>query len=376
MKKMQNNNLFGRGRTWAGGLPALARTKSGRIRLLAAVAVVIAIVAASAFVIQSQRGLPGGVAARVGDTSVTNEEVQSRMQVLRALYGINPPKGKKKADTFRRDSAKAVAVSVVLDHAAESRDIVIAEKSARDTLTKMIDTQLPDGRKSFIELLRTYGASEDDVIAEIMRQQRVDRLFQEITKDSAASVTEADVQAYFNKNKVSLVQPQQRSIQNLVVTDEKQAATLHRRAVAGENFTALVAKYSLDESTRSENGKLGFVSKAQLEDAYAEPAFAARVGSVFGPVKTEHGWNVGRVIASKVATDLKFADVKAELVTRLRYEKAYGTWRKWLAKEIKRTDVTYSDAYRPADPDSPPPVPDLPALGSTAGSSTPAPGSP
>ena len=374
--KLQVNSLLSKGRTWTIGLPARFRAMALRGRLLTAAVVVVALAAVSALVVNHQRGLPGGVAERVGNTSVTIDEVQSRMQVLRALYGIAPPADKKKADKFRRDSAKAVAVSVVLDQAAKSRHIVIAEKSARDTLAKMIDTQLADGRESFVELLRTYGASEKDVLAEIMRQQRVDRLFQAVTKDSAASVTDKVVKAYFAKNHASLIQPKQRSIQNLVVTDEKQANDLHKQALAGKDFTALVTKYSLDESTRSKGGKLGFVSKAQLEDDYAAAAFKAKVGEVFGPVKTKSGWNVGRVLDTKAPSELKFADIKTELVARLRYERAYGTWRKWLANEIKHADVVYADAYRPANPEAAPPAPKLPSLTSTAEPDQPGPSSP
>jgi peptidyl-prolyl cis-trans isomerase C len=343
-------------------------------RIITVIALVVALAGAvTAIVVQRESGLPDGVALRVGDTNVTEQQVEHRMAVLEALYGIKAPKDERKADDFKRDSAKAVAVSIILDNAAKDRNIVIAEKTARDTLTKMIDTQLASGRAGFVELLRTYGASENDVIEEIKRQQSVDRLFQEVGVASAGKVTDAAVRTYYEENKDSLASPEQRSIQNIVVIGQKQARQLYQRARSGESFTALVRKYSLDESTKGTDGKLGRVEKSQLEDQYAELAFSTPVGGVFGPVKTRHGWNVGRVLVVHPAKLSPFEKVKDELRNTLRLQQAYETWRKWLAKEIKDADVEYADAYRPEDPDAPPPAPTTPSLtggsDSTPGSS-------
>jgi peptidyl-prolyl cis-trans isomerase C len=342
-------------------------------RIIAVIALAVVLAgAATAIVVQRESGLPDGVALRVGDTNVTEQQVEHRMALLEALYGIKAPKDEKKADDFKRDSAKAVAVSIILDNAAKERNIVIAEKAARDTLTKMIDTQLASGRAGFVELLRTYGASEQDVIEEIKRQQSVDRLFQEVGVASAAKVTDDAVRTYYEDNTDSLAKPEQRSIQNIVVPGHKQAAQLYGRARSGESFTSLVKKYSLDESTKGTDGKLGLVEKAQLEDQYAELAFSTPAGGVFGPVKTRHGWNVGRVLVVHPASLSPFEKVKDELRNTLRLEQTYETWRKWLAKEIRDADVEYADAYRPADPDAPPPAPAAPSL---TGSSNPTSGS-
>lgn len=337
--------------------------KSRRWRVVTWVALT-AVVAGSvtAFVVQRASGLADGVALRVGETTVTEEQVRHRIDVLKALYGIEQPTEKDKRDQFRRDSAQAVAVGIVLDNAARSRNIVISEKSARDTLTKMIETQLGgSGHESFIDLLRNYGASEHDVIEEIKRQQRVDRLFQEIGSKPASQVTEEATRNYFEKHRKDMVSPEKRAIQNIVVTSKDQAKQVYQQAKSGRNFAALVGKYSLDESTKRSDGKLGLVEESQLEDAYAEKAFAARAGAVFGPVKTRHGWNVGKVLEVKPGAPLDFAKVEDDLRDKLRWEKAFDAWQKWLSEEIRNADVEYADAYRPADPDATPPVPSVPS---------------
>ncbi|MGH3624029.1 MAG: peptidylprolyl isomerase [Sciscionella sp.] len=55
---------------------------------------------------------------------------------------------------------------------------------------------------------------------------------------------------------------------------------------------------SIDGSTRSKGGDLGEVAEEQLQPDYAKVAFAAGNGEIFGLVKNNYGWNIGRVSAS------------------------------------------------------------------------------
>ncbi|WP_131770086.1 peptidyl-prolyl cis-trans isomerase [Candidatus Protofrankia californiensis] len=343
----------------------LPASKRWRVASLAAlVAIVVGV--ASVLTVGWLTSLPGGLALRVADTDVTEQQVSYRMDVLKALYGVQPPGDEKKKDAFRRDSAKAVAMSIVLDNETRSRNIIISDKSARDTLTEIINKQLGGDRQSFIDLLRQYGASEQDVIDEIKRQQSVDRLFQQVGSGAASQVTDDDVRKYYVDHKATMVTPERRSIQNIVVTDEDQAKKVFEEARSGSDFSALVKQYSVDESTKSSDGKLGLVEKSQLEDTYANQAFSVPVDAVFGPVKTSHGWNVGRVLEVNLATPLEFEQIKDQMSQQLRWEKATETWRKWLGDAIKNAHVKYADNYRPSDPDAPPPVPSMPPQASSA----------
>ncbi|GAB2962325.1 peptidyl-prolyl cis-trans isomerase [Amycolatopsis acidiphila] len=336
------------------------RGKRGRAVAAAAVVVVAVLGAITPMVVAKVTGLPDGVALRVGSTEVTEDQVQQRISALRALYGIKPPEGADQQDRFRRDAAKTVAVDVILGNAARSRNILISDQSANDTLAKMISTQLTSsGQGSFTDLLRAYGASQSDVIDEIKRQQSADLLFQAVTSDAAARVTDETVGQYYRDHQDSMVEPEKRDIQNIVVASEDQADQVAAAAKAGQDFPGLVRRYSLDQATSSAGGELGLVERSQLEQQYADAAFQPGVGGVFGPVKTAHGWNVGRIVRIEPAVPLTLDQVRDRLRDQLRSQQALDEWRTWLANEIRNANVEYADAYRPADPDTPPPAPDL-----------------
>ncbi|MCW2856513.1 MAG: PpiC-type peptidyl-prolyl cis-trans isomerase [Marmoricola sp.] len=296
-------------------------------------------------------GLPGDAAFKYGNAVVTQSALNSRIELLGALYGIKAPTGTKAKATFERDSAKAVAVSMILDHAAAAHDIVIADKAARDTLAGMITTQL-GSNAAFIKILAEFGVNEQNVLDEIKRQQATARLFQVVTKGAVASVTDAQAQAFFAKNPSAFSVPETRHLANIVVATQQEADAILAQLRAGKNFAALAQKTSLDDSTRSSGGDLGTVDAAKLENTYAAAAFSTPVGGDFGPVQTKFGWNVGTVLAIKPGTTATYATAKAQVVATLQSQVAMKVWDAFLADQIKQANVDYASAYRPAHPDA------------------------
>jgi peptidyl-prolyl cis-trans isomerase C len=308
--------------------------------------------AVGVLVFRSDR-VPDGAAFRLGDRAVTIAQVEERVDMLRALYGVQPPREGAALTRFRRDSAKAVAVSLLLDDAARERDIVIADKTARDVLTRFVESQFAaGGRAAFVQALGTVGTSEGDVLAEIRRQLAVSRLFDEVT--GAVKVSDAEVRAAFTKRRDDLGTPERRRLRNIVVASRGDAGRLLRQLRRGADFAELARRHSLDASTRAEGGGLGLVGAADLDAAYARTAFAGPAGTAFGPVHTASGWNVGRVEEIVPAEAATFAGVAAALREQVQTEQAVKVWRAWLAKEIRRADIRYADAYRPSDPDAAP----------------------
>ncbi|MET7995873.1 peptidyl-prolyl cis-trans isomerase [Amycolatopsis sp. NPDC005232] len=301
--------------------------------------------------------LPGDAVFAYGDQIESVTQLQERIQTLTALYGVQPPdqQDAAKSDAFRRDTAKAVAVGMVLDHAARDRGIVIADKAARDVLTRFISQQIgegPDARSKFVQALGTTGTSEDAVLDEIKRQLAVSQLFDSVTAGSA--VGDDEVSDAFAKRKAQLDTPERRQLTNIVVKTKEDADRVLADLNAGTPFETLVAQRSLDGATRDKGGDLGQVTAAQLEDGYAKAAFATPVGGLFGPVQTTHGWNVGRVRQVLPPQPAVFDQVKDQLKQQLTLEKALATWRGWLGSQLTGANVRYADAYRPADPAAPP----------------------
>lgn len=332
--------------------PLLAPTE--RLRVVCLVLGVLVLGgAATQVAIARATALPDDGVFRMGEVIVTEDELHQQVSVLKALYGVQPPQSRPQLDRFNKDAAKSMAVGLILDDAAENRKIDIADKQARDALDKIIEEQLSGGREDFVRFLGSQGISEREVLGEVKRQLATSRLVEQVTRD-VKPVTGGEVRQAFQDRREELARPERRQLRNIVVDSEEKAVAVAEQARAGADFARLAKQQSLDRSTRDKGGDLGALSADQLDESFAKAAFDAGEGDVFGPVKTQHGWNVGQVVRVMAAKPLSFDEVRENLEADLNTQRKLKSWRSWLATEIKNAEVEYADRYRPDHPDAPP----------------------
>jgi parvulin-like peptidyl-prolyl isomerase len=333
---------------------------AGRPARVVAVALLALLVVGSTTAVTLDRMLsvPDGSAFRVGGTLVTEQQLAQRVTLLGALYGVTPPKDPAAMDRFRRDTAKAIAVSDVLDDAATAKGIVIADKTANDQLTTVVERAFPQGRDAFIQRLASVGVTERDVVDEVKRQLADSELFKQVTA-GVPTPTDQDVAQAYQQRHAQMAIPEKRHLRNIVVAQQDQANQIRSQLAAGGDFAALAAQSSQDDSTKAKGGDLGQVTRDQLDQQYGDAAFATQPNTVFGPVHSQYGWNVGQVLEVTPAVPLTLDQVRDQLRAQLLDERSQQVWNDWLGAQLRSAHVRYADAYRPADPNAPapPPVP-------------------
>ncbi|MFE3998359.1 peptidyl-prolyl cis-trans isomerase [Nocardioides sp. YIM B13467] len=325
-------------------------------RLLAAV-VAVAVVGAGAFlVVQRANALPSDAAMKVGGRTVKISELDKRIKVLSGLYNVKQPTDATEKASFRRDAAKSMAVSLILERAAKSKGITVTRTQAQQQLDKVIESQMLGDQKTYEQFLATAGVTESEVLSEITRVIATSRLYSDITA-SVPEVTQAEVKSYYEDHKAEMVTPEQRSISNIVVATEAEADQVLAELAKGTEFAAVARSSSRDSGTAAKGGSLGAVQKSQLEDTYAKAAFGAAKGKVFGPVRTSSGWNVGVVTDVTEPIPVGLEDAAQTLTQTLTTQAQTKAWNKWLGRQIKAAEVEYANDYRPKDPDAPPATP-------------------
>lgn len=78
-------------------------------------------------------------------------------------------------------------------------------------------------------------------------------------------------------------------------------SALKVRALEGEDFGTLAAEFSEDPSAKSNRGDLGFFTALQMVYPFESAAYAAEVGSVVGPVRTQFGYHLIKVTGRQPA---------------------------------------------------------------------------
>lgn len=332
--------------------PGAKQPGAGRRRLVAIVAALVMVTLGAAGWWWTHRGLPDDVALRVGGEDVTVKELRSQMDTLEALYGVKAPQDESAQDDFWRDAAHSMAVGMVLSDAVEKEEVSVSDADVDEAFQRFVASFFGEGQKgrnAFATALGNAGTSEDSVREEFRRQLEINALFAEVTSDVEAP-TDDEVAAAYEERQCVLKLPEQRRIRNVVTPTRAGAQQVVARLRSGADFDSVVADSSIDGSTRQTGGDLGFVAASDLEEDYAAAAFSARQGQLFGPVRSQFGWNVGTVVAVKDARIPELSEARDQLEQALFVEAQSDVWRAWIRERLKTAEIEYAADYRPSDP--------------------------
>ena len=127
------------------------------------------------------------------------------------------------------------------------------------------------------------------------------------------------LQDYYAENSGRFLQDEQRSASHILITfdndeaaAEEQAAALTARAQAGEPFEDLAKQYSKDSGTANNGGALGSVMQSQMPGALGDAIFSMDQGDIYGPVRTEFGFHVVRLLEITPGGPLPLDQVRGE----------------------------------------------------------------
>jgi peptidyl-prolyl cis-trans isomerase C len=109
----------------------------------------------------------------------------------------------------------------------------------------------------------------------------------------APAITDAAVQAEYNKDYAGKPGPAQVDARHILVKTQAEAESIIDQLNHGASFTALAQKYSTDTGSTKNGGELGWFTQDEMVPAFASAAFALKPGQYTKtPVQTQFGWHV------------------------------------------------------------------------------------
>jgi foldase protein PrsA len=146
----------------------------------------------------------------------------------------------------------------------------------------------------FQKFLKSSGMGLADLKFRVKVQALSDKLRTKVTKGKD-TVTDAQIASYYNKNKSRFAQPERRDLL-IVLTKTKAKADAALNALkGGQGFKSVAKKYSIDQASKNQGGKLLAVAKGQQEKSLDDAVFKAQKGKLSGPIKTQFGYYVFKV---------------------------------------------------------------------------------
>ncbi len=143
----------------------------------------------------------------------------------------------------------------------------------------------------------------------------------------APAVTDAAVQAEYNKEYAGKPGPEQVEARHILVKTQAEAEAIIDQLNHGADFATLAEKDSIDPGAKN-GGELGWFSQDEMVPAFANAAFALPVGQYTKtPVQTQFGWHVILVEGKRTAPTPALADVQDQIRQNLADAAIKPRWR-------------------------------------------------
>jgi foldase protein PrsA len=228
--------------------------------------------------------------------------------------------------------------STWLDQEATKLNVKVTENDLQkqiDAIKKQQFTQ----KGSYEKFLQNAGLTNEDVLFQQRVQQLQSKITAKVTKGKD-NVTDAQIEAYYNKNKSRFASPERRDLRIVLTKSKAKAAQAKKALQSGQSWKSVAKKYSIDQASKANGGKLAGVAKGQQEKALDTAVFAASKGKLTGPVKTQFGWYVFEVAKVTKAKQQTLDESKASIKQILQSQNQQSALKKFGDDYRKRYKAT------------------------------------
>jgi len=144
-----------------------------------------------------------------------------------------------------------------------------------------------------------------------------------ISQDNApaAAPSEAEIKAYYDSNQSVYGAVEKRKLSQVVLPDEAKAKAFVAAVRKGQSFEKLAAQngYGANDIAAGTQDQSSFAAAAT--PAVAKAAFTAAKGAVIDPIKSNYGWHIVRVDDVMTQAGKPLAQVHDDIVAKLRASK-------------------------------------------------------
>ena len=174
--------------------------------------------------------------------------------------------------------------------------------------------------------------------AQFMTQEK--RSYQLLIADearigAAVEVSENDLRTAYSQNLDRYRSPEKVKVRHILISTvgkspeetkqlEAKANDVLKQVRAGGDFAALAKQYSEDPGSKDKGGEYEVV-RGQTVPAFEQAAFSLKPKEIGNLVKTEYGFHIMQVLEKQPATVKPFEEVKAELATERKRNAVYTT---------------------------------------------------
>jgi len=204
--------------------------------------------------------------ARVNGEAITLPEFEQAFARRQLEFNAADP------NALRAEVLDQLIEQVVLEQGAAAQDLTVSDAEVQAELQSNVE--LAGSEEAWGQWLATNAYTPDEFLETLRTTLITNRVRDSLTADLGGDI-------------------QQVHARHILLKTEAEANDVLARLQRGEDFAALAATLSNDETTREQGGDLGwFTAEELLVPELAQAAFALGPGEIGGPVGTELGYHV------------------------------------------------------------------------------------
>jgi foldase protein PrsA len=231
---------------------------------------------------------------------------------------------------------------------AKSVGVKVSDAEVKKQFEKIKTQQFPRAAE-FEKFLSTSGQTVSDLLLRVKLNLLSAKIQQKVAKQKG-SVSNAQIEKYFNENKSRYSTPEKRGVNIILTHSEAQAKSAKAEIQSGKNFSSVAKKVSVDP-TKAAGGVVSEVVKGQEVKGLDEALFAASKNTLGGPVKTAFGYYIYEVTSITPGTSQSLAQARPSIKAQLaatQQQEALSKFvkefkKKWMAKTDCRTGYVVAD---------------------------------
>ncbi len=323
---------------------------------------------------ESHHGIPAGSLAAVNGTGITNASVQHWIAVAAISNSVgvlakgavapDPPNYTRcvahleevartaapghKPNPARLKSAceeqyktlQKRALSFLITSQWEIAEAQALGFSVSDEEVRKQYEQLKSQKYPTAAAFEEYLKRTDQTVADLLFRVKVSllnaKVQQKIVAGKAASVTQAEIEKYYDAHKSQFGPVETRDVRVILTKEAPEARKAKREIESGKSFAAVAKQASIEAESRASGGLLSEIVKGQHATEFDNAVFSARTGVLGGPVKTVIGYYIYEVLGAKTRSGKTLAAVQASIRAQLASPKEQEAVSKFAAGFKKR----------------------------------------
>ncbi|MFN8109571.1 MAG: peptidylprolyl isomerase [Thermoleophilia bacterium] len=280
--------------------------------------------------------LPSGVVARVGDTDISQAQLDRLLeQAIASSTGQTMPKKgtKQYTDLARQGLAQLVQQQIVRSEVAKcGTPCQVANSAVTKELDALKKQRAGGNDKKFAKFLADHKYTMDEARKLVRLNLAQTKLQNWVTR--GVRFTPAQAKTYYDQHRAQYHIAEQRTVSHILVKTRAEADSI-RAQVTPANFAALAKKYSTDTGSAKQGGNLGVMSPGVFVKEFETAADALKQGEISKPVKSQFGWHIIYVTKITPAHVVSFASARSNIISQQTQQARSTSWTTWTTARLK-----------------------------------------